>query len=383
MATRAISINPSILTWARQRAGLTIEELGLLIGKTESVIQDWEEGSDAPTFRQLEAIAAKLKRPVALFFFSRPPEEVDPDTEFRTLPAARGVDAARDTRFAIRDAYAKQLRILELSRGQNPAGSEFLFERVPAEATAADIRAELGVDLQGQISWSSPEEAFKGWRFAFESVGIFVFKRSFKQMEVSGFCLPHQIAPLLVVNNGTSWTRQIFTLFHELAHLLHRSHGVTRGDSGYLDSLTPSDREVDVASNKFAASVLIPSDDFAVRSSSFDGGDEALRALARRYNVSREVVLRKLVDDGRIDASIYEQRVNEWNQEFLARRERSGPDGGNYYATQASYLGRAYLDLAFSSYHAGSTSLAELADHLSIKARNVGKLEEFVLRSGA
>ena len=130
MATRAKSINPSILIWARQRAGLTMEELGLLIQKNESVIQNWEQGSDAPTFRQLEAIAARLKRPVALFFFSEPPEELDPDVEFRMLPAAREVDAARDTRFAIRDAYAKQLRILELSNGQNPAGSDFLFEKV-------------------------------------------------------------------------------------------------------------------------------------------------------------------------------------------------------------------------------------------------------------
>ncbi len=380
MVVRASAFNPKILAWARERAGLSVEELAELIKKDASVVADWEQSSDpAPTFRQLENIAKKLKRPVALFFFSTPPAEPEPDTEFRMLPEAVRGEEAKDTRFAIRDAFAKQVRILELSGGENPSGTEFLF-RGTIRARATSIRSRLGIDLQRQLAWNNANVAFKEWRDAFETVGVFVFKRAFKQMEVSGFCLPHPVVPVIVVNNRTSWTRQVFTLFHELAHLIYRHHGVTRADPGYLRELPARERQVEIMCNKFAGEFLVPPDDFRNRSASFGGDDKEIEELAAFYKVSREVVLRRLIDEGRVDHSVYDSKAAEWNRAFFARVGKPGPGGGDYYATQASYLGRAYLALAFASFHAGHTSLSQLAEHLGVKARNVDGLEEFVTR---
>ena len=60
----------------------------------------------------------------------------------------------------------------------------------------------------------------KGWRTAIEDAGVYVFKNTFKQENVSGFCLYDAEFPLIYVNNSTAKTRQSFTILHELGHLL-------------------------------------------------------------------------------------------------------------------------------------------------------------------
>ncbi len=67
--------------------------------------------------------------------------------------------------------------------------------------------------------------ALKQWRQAVEDCGVFVFKAAFKQKDISGFCLMDESLPVIYLNNSTTKTRQIFSLLHELAHLLLSING--------------------------------------------------------------------------------------------------------------------------------------------------------------
>ena len=102
--------------------------------------------------------------------------------------------------------------------------------------------------------------------------------------------------------------------------------------------------------------------------------------VAHRFNVSREVILRRLLDRGLVDEATYSKWTAQWNKEFAQSRANSS--GGNYYATQATYLGRSFLQLAFSRFHAGALSVEQLASHLGVRARSVARLEDFALHSG-
>lgn len=68
-------INPDILKWARERSGYTVEAIATALKKDASIINDWELGERALTYVQLEKLADKYKRPIAIFFFPEPPEE--------------------------------------------------------------------------------------------------------------------------------------------------------------------------------------------------------------------------------------------------------------------------------------------------------------------
>ena len=75
MAKHINGINPDILKWARERSGYTVEAIATALKKDVSIVNDWESGERALTYVQLEKLADKYKRPIAIFFFPEPPEE--------------------------------------------------------------------------------------------------------------------------------------------------------------------------------------------------------------------------------------------------------------------------------------------------------------------
>lgn len=384
MTVRATAVNPAVLRWARERAGLTLEGVAEALSKDVDVIAAWESGSAAPTFRQLQVLASRLyRRPVAMFFFSDVPEEEDLQTEFRTLPESEFAAFEPDTRFALREARARQLALAELAVGYeraDPLITEVVAASLNESPTALTgrVRKALGISVDDQLSWKTLPQALKAWRGAIEEAGVYVFKRPFQQREVSGFCLDHDRFPVIVINNSTSHTRQIFTLFHELGHLLFGLSGVTTEDQEYLGSLDPVAQRLEVACNRFAAEFLVPSAGFPWHF--FEGRElePTIAEVADLYKVSRHVILRRLLDHERISQALYQRLSTAWEEDFY--RDYSGSAGGSYYANQGVYLSEGFVSLAFHQYHTGRIGLADLANYLGMKARNVGKFEEFVLR---
>lgn len=352
------------------------------------MVEAWERGDSAPTYVQLERLAYSVfHRPVALFFFPEPPDEAPPESSFRTLPAPEAAELEPDTRYKIREARAYQLSLYELNNGTNPAERR-VFEDIvvdpedSAPEVATRVRIYLGIeDVEGRSYWRSASEWFEECRRSIEDVGVFVFKNSFKQREVSGLCLYDPEFPIIYVNNSTAANRQVFTLFHELAHVLLRLNGITKLDDDYIDDLPGDERRIEVFCNAFAAEVLIPHQDFLLRVGELRPDDEGelVAFLADQYKVSREVVLRRFLNLGRVSSERYEALVQKWNHEY-EQGHSQGSGGGNYYNTKASYLGDRYMGLAFNRYYQGAISEQRLAEVLGVKARNLPDLEQQYLR---
>jgi Zn-dependent peptidase ImmA (M78 family)/transcriptional regulator with XRE-family HTH domain len=377
-------LNPEILKWARQSCGRTLEEVASSLNKEVETIIRWESGEESPTYVQLEKLAYKLyKRPLAIFFFPNPPREADPSQSFRTLPQMEMETLAPDTLFAIREAKAMQLTLLELNEGVNPSQHKILHDIVvkkneAAGEVAAGLRTYLEVSLQEQMEWKSHDDALKRWREVVQQKGVFVFKRSFEQKDISGFCLDDALFPVIYLNNGTSFSRQIFSLFHELSHLMLKSNSISKLDFRSIEALPRQERETEYFCNKIASEFLVPSADFKERIKNQIINENSIAKLANQYKVSREVIYRKLLQLNKIGKDQYEKRRDEWNRDA----RRGGGKGGNYYATQAAYLGDSFIKLAFSGYYQGKYSIEQLADHLNIKAKNVPALEHFVFDRG-
>ena len=82
------------------------------------------------------------------------------------------------------------------------------------------------MSLANQYAWPDDETALKTWRKVLTDAGVFVFKDAFRVEGYSGFSLYDDEFPIIYVNNSATKTRQIFTLFHELAHLLFHTSGI-------------------------------------------------------------------------------------------------------------------------------------------------------------
>ncbi|MGH9834443.1 MAG: ImmA/IrrE family metallo-endopeptidase [Blastocatellia bacterium] len=386
MSGKVVGIEPAILKWARESQGYSIEDVALHLKRDRAEIVAWETGDAAPTYAQLENLAYKLyKRPLAVFFLPRPPAEPSLKQKFRTLPEFEMDNLAADTRYKLRLAQALQLSLRELNEGYNPSERKIFRDVSLTVSTAlreqaAQVRGYLGISIQTQTAWQSNEEALKAWRNAVEEAGVYVFKHAFKQQAISGFCLLDAEFPVIFINNSTSKTRQVFSLFHELGHLLLHVNGISKFDPSYIDDLPQNEKRIEQRCNAFAAELLMPSVDFDRQIQAVARvTDEAIRNLASRYRVSREVVLRRLLEKRLVAKKFYQAKVKEWAAESERKKVESS---GNYYATQAAYLGERYLQLVFSKYYQGKLSLEQVADYLGVKTKSVAGLENLALRQG-
>ena len=389
-----ISVNPQVLRWARTSLGLSQEEVAQRMNKKATEVDTWERGEASPTYIQLEKLAYKIyKRPIALFFFPEVPEEEIIEQEFRTLPEDALLSIPPWMRYLLRKAKVLQLNLDELYGGVNPAKRRILHDldfvpSIAATDMAKQVRTYLGIELAQQQAWKNTEDALKHWREVLEECGVFVFKDTFNpprrkkvgtdDIPFSGFCLYDPDFPIIYVNNNNAKSRQIFTLFHELAHLLMHTGGIDTRQANYIEHMTGDDKRIEMLCNLFAAEFLVPSHNFEAHLAGISIDDRAIEDWASLYCVSRETILRRLLDQGRVNQQYYEQKVQQWSME----RTRGGGMGGNYYLTKGVYLGERYIEIVFSHYHQGHISMEQAADYLGARTKNVPRIEEWLFNQG-
>ena len=374
-------INPEMIIWARKRNRLSVEDLATLMKKEPAEIRKWEAGTEMPSYANLEALSYRhLNVPLALFFFPEPPSIEDAVSKFRRLPEYEFRRISKDTMQMMRVAQGYQESLIEFAN--DGTQQRKLFRKLDRKSMtvrelASKTREHLGITIKKQIAFRSPEEAFKNWRHCLEGAGIFTFKGSLEDKFISGFCLLHEEFPIIFINNSNAFTRQIFTLVHELGHILFEIHGVTDVDEKYLDHMGQKDKSLEIKCNQYAAEVLVPTDSFENDILLFrDKGPDAIPKIAEKYSVSKEVILRRLLDRKLVTADYYSTKAEEWNQEYL--RSKAATSGGNYYLTKLSYLGSGFAQLAFEVYQRGRLTKTQLASHLNVNSRNIDKLRNYL-----
>jgi len=384
-----IPVNPDMLRWARKTGGFDIDDVVVKLKRkkiTSETVASWEKGTASPTYVQMERLAYEIyKRPLALFFFPEPPEEETPAESFRTLPEKEIDLLGPRLLYLVRKAKVMQENLRELFNGDNPAKKQVcsditIHSSDTISNVAKTVREYLGVGLNKQYSLTTNDKALKYWRDVLEKHGVFIFKDAFKDEECSGFCLYDDVFPLIYINNSQAKIRQIFTLFHELAHLLFKTGGIDLRHDDFVQRMRGPNKRIEVFCNKFAGEFLVPTEDIKPQIRNQTINNNLLVQLAKKYSVSREVILRKCLDLNQITKAFYEAKVNEWKEKLTSG---SSGAGGNSYYNKLVYLGSHYIETAFGKYYQGAISKTQLADYLGMKEAHVSTLEGYVLHRGA
>lgn len=389
MTEELASVSPKVLKWARTSLGLDIHEVSQEIGKDVEIIENWEAGDASPTYAQLEKLAYTVyKRPLAIFFMEDPPPEPNLKAEFRTFLSHSSNRLNKDTYLAVRDAKAKQFYLSEFASSSLEtewlkAIGDGLRSQQSIVKLAAAARSFLNVSERQIARTQKAEEALAVWRDAVEQTGIYIFKRAFKQAEISGFCLSDSAYPLVYLNNKTSFTRQTFTIFHELAHLALGTSGICSVDTTYISDLQQRDKLTEERCDSFAAEVLVPSESFSAFSiRTIDDG--TLTGIAKHFRVSPAVIARKCLDAGLINRSEYSELMKRYFPDNWReyKKSDSNESSGNYYNTQLQYLSKRYFTEAFRKYSTGKLSASSLADYLGVKVSSLSNFESRLLTRG-
>lgn len=369
-----LPITPALVQWARERAGYSLEDASLTFKK----IASWESGEARPSYAQVEEMADKFKTPVAVFFFPTPPSLPSIQQSFRTLPAEEFAAIPPNIRLLLRRGQAMQINLAELNDGVNPSKSlitrDLKFSpNTPINDIAASIRNYLDVTIEEQASWKNLDEALDNWREKVSILaGVYVFKDAFHSTNYFGFCLYDSEFPVVYINNSATKSRQIFTLFHELGHLLFHTSGIDILDDSYLDYQNDEDRKIEIICNGLAARILVPDDLLDQMLVGVKVNRVTAEQIAKYFNVSREVIYRKFLDRKMISAGEYSAAADAWAAQVKAKSSSSG----NYYNSHRAYLGQRYIDLAFTRYYQNRFDQGQLAEYLNLKPKNLPTFAE-------
>ncbi len=355
-----VEVKPGLLRWARERAGLTQEQL-----QRQSKFKQlphWETGEKQPTLKQIESFARAVHVPVGYLFLSEPPEESIPIADFRTVAGrtlTRPSPNLLDTIYACQERQS-WYREFALVTGQPEISFiQSATTNTSAQTVAAQMREALNYQVDDRRECSGWTEALRLFISQADDAGVLVMvngvvnsntHRRLDPNEFRGFALSDPFAPLVFINGADTKAAQMFTLAHELAHLWLGVSALS--DIGAKPPR--SSQQEEIWCNAVAAEFLVPLDDLSSKLRRSEPLPEAMTRLAKTYKVSTLVILRRLLDVEFIDRETFDK---EWNEELtcLVQLSQRGQSGGNFYRTTITRTGQRFTRALVVSVLEGQT----------------------------
>ena len=339
-----LELNPQVLAWARQRAGLSAGLLAEKLKVATDRVETWERTGQL-RYRQAERLAKVTRTPFGFLFLPAPPEEPLGIPDFRTVtdaPLAQPSPELIDTvqQMQRRQAWMRDYLVEEGAPALPFVGSTTLDD--PPERTAAGMREVLALGDGWAALAPTWSEALRRFRQRLEAAGILVFingivgnntHRPLSVQEFRGFALSDAYAPLIFINGADAKAAQLFTLAHEAAHLWLGAGGVSN-----LVLLEPAPDPLERLCNAAAAELLVPAELLRSVWPQAQGSAEPYQFLARHFKVSPIVAARRAQDLSLISRPELLQFYQAYEADERRNKAREA-GGGDFWNTQNVRLG--------------------------------------------
>lgn len=375
---RIQSINAKRIQWCCNDRSISPEELASKTRITWDSFEKMMAGEDGITFDQLRRVADFLNR--GMLFFLEPGTVTDEQVhtaQFRTIANQKPELSAKLKALIERVEQQREVYLSLREDLDELKQSRFSPPKMPPKnlRRAAEIaRKWLGF---------AEQNSFDTYRQAVEDKGILVFRSSgfkgqwqiAKGESICGFTLYHPTFPIIVIRNASE-SRQDFTLMHELGHvLLHQSSFIDEDKDLY--SYRGKEREANV----FAGHLLVP-DDFLKRINVDDRPNDVrqydgwLHHYRKAWTVSGEVILRRLLDSGRLQKSQYDA-YRDWKKQQRVPEKEGG--SRKYRHREPKHMfGEPFVRTVLDALQAKQISLSKASTYLdNLKITDVHKLEGF------
>lgn len=380
--TTYVPVCPETLRWAREDLGLTHDRIEEKTGFPVEQLHRWETGADSMNLTQARKLAELCKISLPVLYLQKIPEEwarAKP-VDFRRHENRKPY--SRQLCLAIRDAEARQQWMRERARdeGMQPLAWLHAFEGQENDPVIARwILDWLDVDRKLIQNLQNDKEALAYWIEKLEAKRVVVAANSthaahkINHSEYSGLVLYDDYAPFILLNPQDSPARRIFTLMHELAHLLlDRRNGLSkidfRHEAGNLDPL-------ETLCNRVASGVLI-SDDLVMEQWRGEGNiEEQISALAKKLKVSHSAIAVRMRIQNRISQSTLDGLLAYYRGLYSGSGKR--PGGRSLPDKQAlDRCGKLFTRCVLDAYEQGNINAIEIYDLLGVKLKHLAKLSE-------
>ncbi len=369
-------MEPEVARWLITGSGWEIGELAKKIRVPEPRIRGWMEGEKI-SLPQLERLAGRVKRPVALFLLEKPLEEGEA-TDYRMLAGADKKRLSHETVVSIRKARWLQSVAAEMmgrmGTGTRPMIGSVTTRDGPGEAARREME-RLGAAAPQRLKASNARDLYKELRAAVESLNVPVFQAPIDVRQVRGLALSAEEPNAILVSSRDGHEARAFTLLHEYGHLLLRE-----GDGMCTPAADEADgrrgKKAERWCNAFAAEALMPEREFRGelrgREGEGAGARETVGRLAKRFRAGRRAAaLRAVKVAGKGRAGDYRRLL----EELPGGRARGAGGGGSSEAERcAGERGSMFVSLVFEAYGRGEITTKDVIDFLGVGLKQVDEV---------
>ncbi|EPQ7202392.1 MULTISPECIES: ImmA/IrrE family metallo-endopeptidase [Morganellaceae] len=375
MATIELKLSPKIIEWIADKQG--VSTLSLAQDLTPKKQDHFLEG------KVTKGIAEKLAKlagiPFGYLFLDHPPVEKKLEIpDFRRSPEY--VELSRDFTETYKDVlfkvdwYKDYLKDVGADIPLPFIGKYTIKSN--AETVSKDIASVIGFDIEAILKKVRFDSYFGAASKLIENAGILVFKngivknstkRKLNIDEFRGFSIVDPVAPAVFVNGADSFSAQIFTLFHEVAHIWIGKGGISDWDY---------ENKIEAFCNKVAAYILMPDDLYIKKwKSEAHSTEENIyinRHVSKFFKVSEYACAIKAKDLGLIDDETFVMIRRACIRNYNSAEKKS--DGGSPYYTIPYRNSNKITDAVLALTMSQSLPIREAGRILNIKADTVIEL---------
>ncbi len=372
------SVNIDRIRWCMTDRNITAEELATEIGVKDERIYAILNGETAPSLTQLKNIAKYFNRGLLFFVSEGEVNETKLRTSgFRTLTNEY---PQLDSQIkALMERVERQRQIFlnlreELGEDEMQSFRPPRVDRENPKAAASAVNKWL--NLNG-------DRSFESYRRLIELKGVLVFRsngyvgpwRVPTESEIEGFTIFHEQFPIIFVRKRDARQRELFTLAHELGHLILHREGSIDSEANIF-AAQGREREV----NAFAGNLLVPDDallniDDTEKPENPQDYEEWLKRPSRAWGVSVEVVLRRLLDSGRLSRSEYES-YKAWKTEQIQPETSGFAPRNNRHREPVHVFGKSFVATVLEALGSKQITITKASRFLdNINIANVHKLQ--------
>ncbi len=374
-----IRVNNQVLIWARESLAMTRNQASEKTGISPKRIAQLEEEEKQPTLDELKKISKAYKRTIATLLLSKTPKEKPLPTDRRTVDSKEINNFHEKTIMAVRKARALAQSAIELRKEMGmtiPKLNYFAKINQNPKAVAVEIHDLLNLNEIREMT--NINYALEAYIEKIESMGIAVFQISLTQDMLRGFSILDEVIPIIgIKRGGESPTAKIFSLFHELGHVL-------LNEGALCDLKEITNFEIEKWCNAFAGEVLIPTSELLqlrIVIEQEQRGEKIwskrdLIALGDYFNVGPLAILRSLLENKLTTTDFYKEKHQAWNKPQFGRAKNT--EGRNIAKETIKEKGKTYISLAFSAFDQNRIDLKDLSDFLGIRLSYISKTRQLL-----
>lgn len=378
-------VTPEVMQWARNLDRISIEEISQKVKVSNETIVAWEQGKEYPTLNQAKTLAKQYRVPFAYFYLPGIPQKTKrlEKVDYRTFGNFGPNEISREFRWFLRDIEDRRDTMIELcEEGEIPI--RHFSNKLPLDITPEQfsdyLRKLLGLTPEIQCKFRKANIALSYCISKLEENDFLIFEAAkISPQEMRGLSVAYEKFPIIALNRKDEFSARLFTLCHELVHVLTRTSGICNDMEQ-----NASQSEIELYCNKVAGLTLVPTKELKINKNiqlinQYGFDDMYVDAIARDFAVSREVILHRLWSIGIIGKTKYFETLRRYSDEYTAYKSKKKKGGFISPAIdKGTQVGKLYAKTVLSAYHADRITPRETSGYLlGLHVKHFGAIERW------